>query len=36
MAQKVFAFGGFNGTNLKSAEVYDVLENSWKSLPDMP
>ena len=37
---KIFAFGG--GTQekrfkpLACAEVYDVLRNSWKKLPDMP
>ena len=36
MAQKIFAFGGFDEDFMKSAEVYDVLENSWKNLPDMP
>ena len=37
MDQRIFAFGGFNGWyNNKSAEVYDVVKNSWKKLPDMP
>ena len=37
MAQKIFAFGGYEGFNpKKSAEVYDVVNNSWKNLPDMP
>ena len=35
--QKIFAFGGYDGSNpMKSAEVYDVVKNSWKKLPDMP
>ena len=40
MPFKIFAFGG--GTQekrfkpLACAEVYDVLRNSWKKLPDMP
>ena len=32
----MFAFGGFNDCLMKSAEVYDVVQNSWKRLPDMP
>ena len=38
MAQNIFAFGGFDedGNNMQSAEVYDVAQNSWKNLPDMP
>ena len=32
----MFAFGGFNDCLMKSAEVYDVVKNSWKRLPDMP
>ena len=38
MAQKIFVFGGVtdNGFYTKSAEVYDVVQNSWKNLPDMP
>ena len=38
-AQKIYAFGGAHGgclEELKSAEVYDSLQNSWKNLPDMP
>ena len=38
MAQKIFAFGGENPDGqqfLKSSEVYDVVQNSWKNLPDM-
>ena len=35
--QKIFAFGttGFYEIR-KCAEVYDVAQNSWKNLPDMP
>ena len=38
MAQKIFVFGGFdtNDDPSKSAEIYDVVNNSWKELPDMP
>ena len=36
MAQKIFAFGGGDDSVQKSAEVYDVVRNSWKILPDMP
>ena len=38
MSQKIFAFGGL-GVKYKvskSAEVYDVVKNYWKNLPDMP
>lgn len=37
VAQKIFAFGGRDCAMdfMKSAEVYDVVENSWKNLPDM-
>ena len=35
--QKIFAFGGYDGDKfIKSAEVYDVVKNQWKNLPDMP
>ena len=35
--QKIFAFGGQDGWhNIKSAEVYDIVKNQWKNLPDMP
>ena len=38
MHQKLFAFGGFDHFKIptKSAEVYDVVKNTWKKLPDMP
>ena len=38
IAQKIFAFGGYDDRRraMKSAEVYDIIQNSWKSLPDMP
>ena len=38
VAQKIFAFGGDDDHYhaSKSAEVYDVVKNSWKNLPDMP
>ena len=37
MAHKIFAFGGIGDEkSMKSAEVYDVVQNSWKNLPDMP
>ena len=37
MAQKIFAFGGFQKSDyIKSAEVYDVLQQQWNNLPDMP
>ena len=36
MALNIFAFGGENNGDLKSAEVYDVLQNLWTNLPDMP
>ena len=37
MARKIFAFGGYADKGaIKSAEVYDVLNNSWKNLPDLP
>ena len=37
MARKIFAFGGSNGqSSMKSAEVYDIVQNSWVNLPDMP
>ena len=37
MVQKIFAFGGdLCGDLTKRAEVYDVEENSWTNLPDMP
>ena len=36
MTQKIFAFGGDENPEMKSAEVYDVVKNSWKNLPDMP
>ena len=37
MVPKIFAFGGHAGFGpLKSAEVYDVVKNSWNNLPDMP
>ena len=37
MTQKILTFGGYNGNqNMKSAEIYDVVQNSWKNLPDMP
>ena len=37
MDQKLFAFGGYDVlVRFKSAEVYDVVKNSWKKLPDMP
>ena len=36
ITQKIFAFGGSDtDTYMKSAEVYDVAQNSWKNLPDM-
>ena len=39
MAQKIFAFGGSASASdqvIKSAEVYDVVQNKWKNLPNMP
>ena len=38
MSQKIFAFGGFGSDSsiMRNAEVYDVLANLWKNLPDMP
>ena len=40
IAQKIFAFGGcddcYQAQAMKSAEVYDVVKNLWKNLPDMP
>ena len=37
MYQKIFAFGGYDRSMpTKRAEVYDVVKNSWKKLPDMP
>ena len=39
MAGKIFAFGGkphVYGYDMSSAEVYDIVQNSWKNLPDMP
>ena len=38
MAQRIFAFGtcGDMDNPMPSAEVYDVVKNSWKKLPDMP
>ena len=37
MALKIFAFGGYGSQSpIKSAEVYDVMKNSWDSLTDMP
>jgi len=38
MAQRIFAFGtcGDMDDPMPSAEVYDVVKNSWKKLPDMP
>ena len=37
MTQKIFAFGGSRlAPEVGSAEVYDVVQNSWKNLPDMP
>jgi len=36
MAQKIFAFGGGDFSVQKSAEVYDVVLNSWQNLPNMP
>ena len=36
IAQKIFVFGGVAGGRIiKSSEVYDVVQNSWKNLPDM-
>ena len=37
IAHKIFAFGGFDfdDESMKSAEFYDVVENSWNNLPDM-
>ena len=38
--KKYSAFGGDKdlcGINrMKSAEVYDLVQNTWKNLPDMP
>ena len=31
---KVFVFGSTG--DIKSAERYDIIKNSWKNLPDMP
>ena len=38
MAKKIFAFGGTDKYcgPMKSSEVYDITQNSWKNLPDMP
>ena len=38
MAQKIFAFGGYDDTlePIESAEVYDIVKNSWRQLPNMP
>ena len=37
MAQKILAFGGFNSQGWsKRAEVYDIVQNMWTNLPDMP
>ena len=37
MNQKIFTFDGFKtGGAMNSAEVYDVVLNSWKKSPDMP
>ena len=36
MTQKIFAFGGSHSMCMGSAEVYDVVQNSWEDLPDMP
>ena len=37
MAQRIFVFGGIKRyDSIRSAEVYDVIQNSWKNLPDMP
>ena len=37
IAQRIFTFGGFDdGESIKSAEVYDFIQNSWNNLPDMP
>ena len=36
MARKIFVFEGSYGCyDMKSAEVYDVVKNSWKNIPDM-
>ena len=37
MNQNIFAFGGGSQAGVtNSAEVYDVLKNEWKNLPNMP
>jgi len=37
ISQRIFAFGGrVGGYPLDSAEVYDIVQNSWKNLPNMP
>ena len=34
---KIYAFGGFDGSNtLSKVEVYDITNNSWSDRPDMP
>ena len=33
---KIYVFGGFNGSYLNKAEVYDPITNRWTALPPMP
>ena len=34
--EKVYAFGGYNGTRMRSAECFDIEEGTWNELQDMP
>ena len=37
ITQKIFSFGGRGNDSkpMKSAEVYDVVQNSWKTIPNI-
>jgi N-acetylneuraminic acid mutarotase len=33
---KIYAIGGYNGSPLKTLEVYDIATDTWKTLPNLP
>ena len=32
----IYAFAGNNGKNIKTCEVYNIKNDTWSNLPDMP
>jgi N-acetylneuraminic acid mutarotase len=34
--KRIYTFGGFNGENMKEAEMYSLTDKSWTQIDDMP